>query len=102
MESRRSLSGTGDGETDAKRRRRSREGAPWGWGGGRRCGRRSKEEDGRRGGGGGERRARVWRALPAVREGRRRRGLRRLWSLDDISMRLKKALALQALDSRET
>lgn len=86
MESRWSLPGTGAGETEAKGRRRRRDGALAGWGGGRRRGRRRRKEDGRRGGGGGGRRARVWRALLVVREGRRRRGLRRLWSLDDTSM----------------
>lgn len=93
MESRWSLPGAGAGETDAKGRRRGRrDGTPWGWGGGRRRGRRRSKEDGRRGGGGGERRARVWRALAVVREGERRRGLRRLWSLDDASMAAYSAL----------
>jgi hypothetical protein len=37
-------------------------------------------------GGGGEQRARVWMDIPAARERQSRRGLRRLWSLDDTSM----------------
>jgi len=92
LELRWSLPGTGAGagETEAKGRwKRTRDGAPYGWEGGRRRVRRRKE-DGRRGGGGGggggERRARVWKALPAARERQSRRGLRRLWSLDDTSM----------------
>lgn len=78
--------GAGAGETEAKVLcKRRRDGPPWGKGGGRRRVRRRKE-DGMRGGGGGEQRARVWMDIPAARERQSRRGLRRLWSLDDTSM----------------